>query len=222
MNNRNKMLYMMPNSEMENRRRNEMENRFRDRRGREHYNNGRYAPRRRSAYDEYGMEDAYDAYDMEGYEMEERYEMEEMEGYGRGGMQPIGFSYNEMRGYNRNMGGGGKGGKMERGGSMGEEEELTKRDITEWLKNMKNADGSKGAHWQMEQTEQIRKQHNIECDPADFSIAMNMMYSDYCGVAKKLNVNNGQFYALMAKAFLDDEDSGVEDKLAAYYFAIVQ
>ena len=79
MNNRNKMLYMMPN-EMENRRRNEMENRFRDRRGREHYNNGRYAPRRRSAYDEYGMEDAYHAYDMEGYAMEERYEMEDMEG----------------------------------------------------------------------------------------------------------------------------------------------
>ena len=207
MNNR-RMLYMMPN---------ETENRFRDRRGREHYNNGRYAPRRGSYdMDDYGYddmrEDRYDRYDMDDYDMDER------ENYDRSGMRPIGYGDRESR----YMGGGGHHSHMERGGSMGEEQELTKRDITEWLKNMKNTDGSKGAHWTMEQTEQVRKQHNIECDPVDFSIAMNMMYSDYCGVAKKLNVNNGQFYALMAKAFLDDEDSNAEDKLAAYYFAIVQ
>lgn len=213
MNNRNKMLYMMPN---------EMENRFRDRRGREHYNNGRYAPRR-SAYDmeDYGYddmrEDRYDRYDMDDYGMDDR------EDYDRSGMRQIGFAYNERENrYNRHMGGGSQHSRMERGGAMGEEQELTKRDITEWLKSMKNVDGSKGAHWTMEQTEQVRKQHNIECDPVDFSIAMNMMYSDYCGVAKKLNVNNGQFYALMAKAFLDDEDSSAEDKLASYYFAIVR
>ena len=216
MNNRNKMLYMMPN--------NEMENRFRDRRGRPHYNNGRFAPRR-NAYDSYGMEDAYDSYNMEDYGMEDRYDrydmedydMDEREDYSRSNMRPIGYGDRESR----YMGGGHRS-KMERGGSSGEEQELTKRDITEWLKGMKNVDGSKGAHWSMEQTEQIRKQHNIECDPVDFSIAMNMFYSDFCGVAKKMNVNNGQFYALMAKAFLDDEDSAVEDKLAAYYFAIVK
>lgn len=50
---------------------------------------------------------------------------------------------------------------------------------------------------------------------------MNAMYSDYSGVAKKVNANNLDFYIAMAKAFLGDKDA-VHDKLSAYYTAVVK
>ena len=50
---------------------------------------------------------------------------------------------------------------------------------------------------------------------------MNMIYSDYFGVAKKLNVNNMDFYAEMSKAFLGDKDA-VPGKLYAYFEHVVE
>lgn len=85
----------------------------------------------------------------------------------------------------------------------------------EWVEDMKNSDGSKGEHFKKEQAEQMRKAHCPDCDECEFWAAMNMMYSDYCEVAKKLNVDRPDFYAHMAKAFLKDEDAG-PDKMAKY------
>ena len=190
MNNRSKMLYMNPHH---------MEDRFRDRRGREHYDNGRFAPMRNT------------------YEPERE---EHPRHYRREMMNPIGFNYEDERYYGSSDG---MHSEMHSGYADGYDMmELTQQEITDWLDGMENEDGTHGAHWNMEKTEQIRKQRNIECDPVDFNIAMNMMYSDYCKVAQKMSVNNVDFYAHMAKAFLDDKDVGVEDKLAAYYFAIVR
>ena len=45
---------------------------------------------------------------------------------------------------------------------------------------------------------------------------MNMMYSDYCRVAEKVGASSLDFYAYMAKAFLDDRDAA-PNKLARYY-----
>lgn len=78
-----------------------------------------------------------------------------------------------------------------------------------------------GPHWSTEQTEQVRTQQNIDCEPIKFWVAMNMMYSDYCKVAEKLGVNNAIFYACMAKAFLDDKDAQPEN-LGRYYEYIVR
>lgn len=47
---------------------------------------------------------------------------------------------------------------------------------------------------------------------------MNMIY---CGVTKKLNVSNVDFYVYVAQTFLDDKDA-VEDKLYSYYKHIVK
>lgn len=85
----------------------------------------------------------------------------------------------------------------------------------EWVKGMKNGDGSTGEHWKAEQVEPLRAAHCPQCDKLEFWAAINMMYSDYCEVAKKMNVDKPEFYACMAKAFLLDEDAG-EDKLAKY------
>lgn len=85
----------------------------------------------------------------------------------------------------------------------------------EWTRHMKNADGSYGPHYKSEQTEQIRAAQCPHCDRWEFFVALNMMYSDYCEVAKKLGMDKPDFYAHLAKAFLDDEDAG-DHKLAKY------
>lgn len=94
----------------------------------------------------------------------------------------------------------------------------------EWAKDMKNTDGSSGAHWSMEDTETVRKARNInDCKPEDFWIAMNMMYSDYQGVAKKYGIDKPEFYADMARGFLMDKDSKQgREKLEAYYEYVVK
>lgn len=111
---------------------------------------------------------------------------------------------------------------MKNGYAMSEEVmPLTQTLAVAWVNEMENADGSRGPHWTMEQTKQVAQQQGITCDPLEFFVAMNMMYSDYCKVAKKNNCSTTEFYADMAKAFLDDKDAK-EDKLARYYEFIVE
>lgn len=61
----------------------------------------------------------------------------------------------------------------------------------------------------------------ISCDPVEFWVSMNMMYSDYSNVARKLNVNNADVYAGMAEAFLKDPDAH-ENKLARYFSIVAE
>ena len=97
---------------------------------------------------------------------------------------------------------------------------MDRKTAEEWTAKMENEDGTKGAHWSYEQITQLMPQKNIECDPAEFYAAVNMMYSDYCKVAKQYNINTVDFYFAMAKAFLDDEDAE-ENKIGKYYEYIV-
>lgn len=90
-----------------------------------------------------------------------------------------------------------------------------------WVDAMENEDGSTGPHWSLEQVKKTVQQRGINCDPVEMWTAMNMIYSDYSVVAKKLGVNTMDFYVDMARAFLDDRDAGADDKLSAYYYNIV-
>jgi hypothetical protein len=110
---------------------------------------------------------------------------------------------------------------MIRGGSSEHGMKLDEETAHEWMENLHNEDGSKGPHWTKDQTTQVLKQKNLDCDPLEFWVAINAMYSDYFNVAKKANVNNIDFYVNMAKAFLDDKDA-TPGKLAAYYEYIVK
>lgn len=92
---------------------------------------------------------------------------------------------------------------------------VDERKAHEWVSRMHNADGTKGPHYKADQAEQIRAAQCPQCKRWDFFVALNMMYSDYCEVAKKMGMDKPDFYAHMAKAFLDDEDAG-EHKLAKY------
>jgi hypothetical protein len=61
----------------------------------------------------------------------------------------------------------------------------------------------------------------MDCDKWEFFVAVNMMYSDYCKVAEKMNVSKLDFYGHMAKAFLHDEDAGPH-KLMKYMEEVVK
>ena len=100
---------------------------------------------------------------------------------------------------------------------------LTKEMAMEWAEDMENTDGTHGPHWTIDQVKKVMAQRNIECDPWAYFLALNMMFSDYSKVAKELGVNTLDFYAKMAKAFLDDPDGpGPEEKLARYYEYVVK
>ena len=86
---------------------------------------------------------------------------------------------------------------------------------------MKHADDSSGEHWTIDQTSQVMKQRNIECDPVEFYTAMNMLWSDYFKVAEKFGASNVESWAEMSKAILMDKDA-VEEKLAVYHECIVK
>lgn len=104
----------------------------------------------------------------------------------------------------------------------GKDGQLDKETAESWVENMKNEDGTKGPHWTMEQTEQVRRQKNLSCDPVEFWVAMNAAYSDLCKVAKKHNVNTVDYYVDYVKAFWFNDEDAVPHKLMAYYENIVK
>lgn len=134
-----------------------------------------------------------------------------------------GGTYNDGGSYNGGYGGIYNHGDMK---EAYRKRKLTKAEYKEWMEKMQHADGGSGEMWSMEETTAVGKKVGIDFEKHDkmvFCVAMNMMYSDYCEVAEKFNVNTPEFYACMAKAFLDDEDSiKWGDKLSAYYNAVVE
>lgn len=105
---------------------------------------------------------------------------------------------------------------------------LSKRDMSEWKRNLENTDGTNGAHFDLQQIEQAIETLNIRMrgyDEKAVCMTANMLYSDYGEVIKQFVPKDKEplFYVKMAKAFLDDEDAAVqgEEKLAAYYYTIV-
>lgn len=229
------------------------EMRFRDRRGREHYNNGRYAPRGGLEYNREPWSVDYDPYDsMDPYgnhfeigtnatqyrENELRSpEMRYGTNYGSRvnstdrneynrpvdtydtymstqEMRPIGFGSDYDRSKSRNV-----IPIRPEYTAEGMPEHLTKQRAQEWVSGMKNSDGTNGGHWTMDQTKQVMKQRGIDCNEADFYAIMNAVYSDYSKVAKKYGLDNVDFYADIAKAWLEDDDA--EDGKAVRYFGSI-
>ena len=113
--------------------------------------------------------------------------------------------------------------QMQMGGSEEHEkpEKLDQRTAVEWVNKMKNSDGSHGEHFTMEQTERVRKNKGWECDPIEFWVAMNAMWSDGAVTAKKYNIDKIEYWADRAKEFIMDKDAG-PGKMARYYKYIVK
>lgn len=194
------------------------ESRFRDRRGREHYDNGRFAPMRNDLDEDDMMEDRQTRNVRNNYGRI----VDINTTYGRREIPARQIGFERMENANMTyMGGGSKGGKMQMGGSQGYSEGMDMETAKEWTRGMKNEDGTKGPHWTMEQVKQLVNQRKLDVDEVEFFAVLNAMYSDYCKVAKKHNVNNMDFYVDLAMAWLQDEDA-VPDKAMMYYECIVK
>lgn len=103
-----------------------------------------------------------------------------------------------------------------------EAEGFTEEDAKAWTAKMENEDGTTGPHWSMSQTDAVANITGVNVKPCIWHTAMNMMYSDYYGVAAKYGLDRPEFYADLAKAFLMDKDAGgPEAKMAGYYHGIV-
>ena len=144
------------------------------------------------------------------------------------------YGYEEDYGYEDYR--GGDYGDMRRGGygrgrDYGEEPKYGKmshKDIKKWEKSFENTDGTKGGKYKPEQIEQMSKSMGVNLEQMGgvevFALAVNMMYADYCDVAKKFGVDRPEFYIAMAKAFMDDKDfhGKGEEKLWLYYKCIAE
>lgn len=209
-------------------------NRRSDFEGREHYG-VRYEMPRSRYIEPYGYDEPLSYYDerIHGREPEmRRYsngrfapissaewpEYDDMPASANRDMRPIGFrdgstSYvgDETRGTEKRM-----------GYAKGEGARLNRQTAEKWVRSMKNADGSTGARWTMEETNEIMQRHGYQCNPVKFWVAMNAVYSDLSEVAEKHGVGNEEFYADMAKSFWLCDRDAVEDKLGAYYENVVR
>lgn len=104
-----------------------------------------------------------------------------------------------------------------------EAEGFTEDDAKAWTARMENEDGTTGPHWTMEQTSQVGTVAGAHYAPWVWYAALNMAYSDYYAVATKYGLDRPEFYADLAKAFLDDKDAGgAEKKIAEYYHGIAK
>lgn len=186
------------------------ESRFRDRYGREHYDNGRFAPRNEIDEIRIPTDPPYvrpmnrigfvsETEINPDYKATAKYErMQEMDSQ----QMPA----DSMPGH----------------ASMNKKMRIDKETAAMWMQQLENEDGTKGAHWTMEQTKQVMAQHGIQCDPLEFYVALNMIYSDYGKILKKHGVGDKiAVYADLAKAFLDDKDA-MPNKLENYYKAVVK
>lgn len=213
----------------------EIEPRFRDDQGREHYDNGRYAPMRSEYMIPYSHHEQYEDYPGR---VPPVYHRQGRKGDNRP-MNKIGFSVDGEMGraeefdtrerreidYAPTDEMAHRKSERTNGYAMSNETRLTKEMAHDWVDHMENEDGTTGPHWDMEQAKRVMAQKEIDGSPLDFWVALNSMYSDYCKVAKKLGVNTVEFYACMAEAFLNDKDAiggGGSEKLAAYYEYVVK
>ena len=225
------------------------ENRFRDGRGRERYNDGRFAPRgehsTRMGDDEepearFRDRTGREHYNNGRYAPRSSYSEPEnrmppiYDGYNTGyrydgGNRMIGFYGGDEMQSNYRMDATHKsgnemdrhGGRKMAGGASSSVIPLDREEAREWVNGMRHADGGSGEHWTMEQTNRVMKEKHVDCDPVEFYAIMNAMYSDYGKVADKFGVSGIDFWVEMAKAFLHDADA-VPHKAARYYDCIVR
>ena len=208
------------------------ENTYRDR-----DNDGRYHEGNRMAYGDDWRGSGGEYARMGGYGPEARRRRDDRGRYMMGGMdedEPRGYSpqmgYPQMRGGNSYgdiyaegtiYAPGAMNKPMGHGSSHEQYGEMDEQTARHWVRKMRNADGTPSPHWQPEQVEPLRMQHCPDCGKWEFWACMNMMYADYCTTAKKMGVDKPEFYAGMAKAFLEDEDAK-GDKLMRYMKAVAE
>lgn len=200
-----------------NRENDPMESRFRDDRGREHYDNGKYAPMR-SAYEDDDFSRSGEYYGEMYNDDESRRSWEIIENRSNMG-RPMSMHQEERSSENPNVIGFSTAkSSMHRNAAS----PMNKEMADEWMAGIVNEDGTKGAHWSMSDVKRLMQQRGIEGDPVKVWVAMNAEYSDRQKVNKKYGVDRPDFYLDSALAYWLNDADAVKDKLSTYYTYVVK
>lgn len=174
-------------------------------------------------YDEYvpqgrqmGFEDRYARYARSDMNVNDQHRMNS------GGMHG---EFAEQGEHKRHYGGGMRRMEDYRHGG-GKVQPLTREKAEMWVQSMQNEDDSReeGECWTLEEAKAIAMKMGMPTEGKkliEFYAAINAMYSDYYKVAEKFDLVEDDFFAELAKAFIEDRDA-VPDKVAAYYQYIVE
>ena len=89
-----------------------------------------------------------------------------------------------------------------------------------WVEAMQEESGKE--LWNREEVEKISRKYGMDdLDKNEFYAVFNAVYTDFCEVAKKWGLDKAEFFADLARAFIEDDDA-VGDKVAAYYACVVR
>lgn len=108
----------------------------------------------------------------------------------------------------------------------GESVELTPQDMMHWEKKLRNADGTKGKHFDAHHVNEAASKLGIRFDEyseKELCMAMNMLYSDLCEALHSVipPEKEAYYYAKIAQAWLEDDDGPTpSEKLALYFYCI--
>lgn len=107
--------------------------------------------------------------------------------------------------------------------SHDQQKPLDKQKVMEWVEEMEDDDGVRGGKYTWHQVQQYAMNMGITGQQRLLEMywAMNAMYADYHKAAKKFGVDKPEFYAHMAKCFLEDPDA-VDNKVEEYVKHIVK
>lgn len=95
---------------------------------------------------------------------------------------------------------------------------LNKETVMEWVEEMEDSEGVKGGKYTWHQAQQYAMNKGITGHQRqlEFYWAMNAMYADYHEAGKKFGVDKPDFYACLAKLFIEDPDA-VDNKVEEYH-----
>ena len=102
-------------------------------------------------------------------------------------------------------------------------ERMTKEKAEKWIRSMETPEGKPLQPISYAEAQRIAPNYDVggEQDLMDFWIVINMVKSDYQDVGKKYAGDAVDFYAALARDWLNDRDA-VDDKLRAYKKHIVK
>lgn len=116
-----------------------------------------------------------------------------------------------------------EGAQRQIGFRQGNEDGLDKETVMGWVEEMEDGEGVRGGKYTWHQAQQYAMNMGITGQQRmlEFYWALNAMYADYHHVGKKFGVDKPEFYAHLAKCFLEDPDAK-ENKVEEYVKHIVK
>lgn len=109
------------------------------------------------------------------------------------------------------------------GYQQNEDEPMDKQTVMQWVEEMHDGKGLRGGHftWHQAQQHAMNKGITGQQRQLEFFWAINAMYTDFHTAAEKFGVDKPDFYACLAKLFIEDPDA-VDDKVEMYNRCIVK